>query len=171
MRCFHLRSVFNLCTLFEVIYSNLMLFTFSDAESLAITDITFPQRITTNAAVQKSNHFLSFTQRTHEREIRYNLTAFGKVFHFVLQPESRFIAPSFTVEHCTGNLSKSIPSGADLSHCFHHGRIDNDSTSSAVFDLCNGLVSLHKFEPTFIASYACISNDLLLGFQYFVLVM
>jgi hypothetical protein len=131
----------------------LILFQFPDertktAETLGISDITLPQRITTNTTLHKSNHFLTFTQRYYEREIRYNLTAFGKSFHFILTPERRFIAPSFTVEHCSGNHSKPIPSGTDLSHCFHRGRVDNDSASSAVFDLCNGLVSVQKFEVT-----------------------
>ncbi|XP_028407987.1 A disintegrin and metalloproteinase with thrombospondin motifs 9-like [Dendronephthya gigantea] len=109
-----------------------------------IIDITSPQRVTTNRSRQMSNHFLTFAQRNHEGEIRYNLTAFGQKFHFVLNPERRFIAPSFYIENYSSNQAKSIPSGADLSHCFYRGRVHDDAASSAVFDLCNGMRGAFK---------------------------
>ena len=119
------------------------------SNALRVIDITTPQRTTTNASAHNSNHFLTFTQTNHVQEIRYNITAFGKVIHFILKPERRFIGPAFTVEHCSGNHSESIPSGADLSHCFYRGRVYNDSASSAVFDLCSGMVSLRTLKSTF----------------------
>ena len=109
-----------------------------------IIDITLPQR--TNAASHRSNHFLTFSRTSQESELHYNLSAFGRVFEFELRPEKSFIAPSFSVEHCSGNLSQSIPSGVDLSHCFYRGSVRNDPVSSAVFDLCNGMVSFASFD-------------------------
>ena len=35
----------------------------------------------------------------------------------------------------------SVPCGSDLSHCYYRGSVLGDPISSAVFDLCNGLVS------------------------------
>ena len=76
--------------------------------------------------------------------------------HFVLKPERRFIAPSFTVEHFSGGHSEVIPSGADLLHCFYRGKVDNDSASSAVFDLCSGMVSTCNLLLTrFVIGYSC----------------
>lgn len=106
------------------------------------SQIVVPRRISADTNGGGFHHFLSFAQQSGDEEMRYNLTAFGKVYKFVLRPKRNFISPSFNVEHyTTANLTKPIPTGVDLSHCFYRGTICNDTTSSAAFDLCGGMVS------------------------------
>ena len=107
-----------------------------------LVDVASPRVVTGDAASPRSTPFLGFVEKTRNRgEVRYNVTAFGEVYQFVLRPERRFIAPSFTVEHFSGNQSISVPCGSDLSHCYYRGHVLDDPVSSAVFDLCNGMVS------------------------------
>ena len=73
-------------------------------------------------------------------EIRYKLSAFGKDYTFILKRENRFLSAALTVEHFTANQSITIPYGANLTHCYYRGVIHGDAVSSAVFDLCYGMV-------------------------------
>ncbi|XP_046840031.1 A disintegrin and metalloproteinase with thrombospondin motifs 9-like [Xenia sp. Carnegie-2017] len=109
------------------------------------SQIVVPRRISADTNGGGFHHFLSFAQQSGDEEMRYNLTAFGKVYKFVLRPKRNFISPSFNVEHyTTANLTKPIPTGVDLSHCFYRGTICNDTTSSAAFDLCGGMRGAFK---------------------------
>lgn len=110
-----------------------------------LVDVASPRVVTGDAASPRSTPFLGFVEKTRNRgEVRYNVTAFGEVYQFVLRPERRFIAPSFTVEHFSGNQSISVPCGSDLSHCYYRGHVLDDPVSSAVFDLCNGMRGAFK---------------------------
>lgn len=72
--------------------------------------------------------------------VHYRLTAFGRTFQFRLERDYSFVSPMLTVEHVYSD-TRRLPFAGDLQHCFYHGEIKGDPNSTAVFNLCNGLVS------------------------------
>ena len=72
--------------------------------------------------------------------VYYRLTAFGRTFQFRLEQDDSFVSPMLTVEHVYSD-TRRLPFAGDLQHCFYRGEILGDPNSTAVFNLCNGLVS------------------------------
>ena len=72
--------------------------------------------------------------------VYYRLAAFGQTFRFRLERDASFISPALNVEHIYSDLRR-LPFTGNLQHCFYRGEIQGEPNSTAVFNLCNGLVS------------------------------
>ena len=73
--------------------------------------------------------------------VYYRLAAFGQTFRFRLERDASFISPALNVEHIYSDLRR-LPFSGNLQHCFYRGEIQGEPNSTAVFNLCNGLVSI-----------------------------
>lgn len=90
----------------------------------------------------QNKQFLSYNNRVPDSELLYyHVTAFGRTFKFKLVRDRSFVSPGLEVEHVF-NDSVSIPYRGELGHCFYNGGLEEDSLSTVLFNLCNGLVSL-----------------------------
>ena len=72
--------------------------------------------------------------------VYYRLAAFGQIFRFRLERDASFLSPALNVEHIYGDFRR-LPFSGNLQHCFYRGEIQGEPNSTAVFNLCNGLVS------------------------------
>ena len=72
--------------------------------------------------------------------VYYRLAAFGQTFRFRLERDASFISPALNVEYIYSDLRR-LPFSGNLQHCFYRGEIQGEPNSTAVFNLCNGLVS------------------------------
>lgn len=87
--------------------------------------------------------FLSFDDKDDNSEsLYYKVTAFGRTFNLKLTRDRSFISPGLSVEYVY-SWDKTLELPGDLGHCFYKGKLQ-DSHSSAVFNLCNGIVSNHS---------------------------
>lgn len=86
-------------------------------------------------------HFIKYGQsRLRTGTVYYRLAAFGRTFHLRLKRGDSFVSPMLTVEHVY-NDARRLPFAGDLRHCFYRGGLHGDPNSTAVFNLCHGLVS------------------------------
>lgn len=86
-------------------------------------------------------HFIKYEHRgLRTGTVYYRLAAFGRTFQFRLERDDSFVSPVLTVEHVYSD-TRRLPLAGDLQHCFYSGEIQGDPNSTAVFNLCNGLVS------------------------------
>lgn len=86
-------------------------------------------------------HFIKYDEdRVRTGTVYYRLAAFGRTFQFTLARDDSFLSPRLTVEHVYTD-SRRLPFAGNLQHCFYRGEIQGDPNSTAVFNLCNGLVS------------------------------
>ena len=86
-------------------------------------------------------HFIKYGQSgLRTGTLYYRLTAFGRTFHLRLERDDSFVSPLLTVEHVYSDVGR-LPFAGDLRHCFYRGDLRGDPDSTAVFNLCNGLVS------------------------------
>lgn len=86
-------------------------------------------------------HFIKYEHRgLRTGTVYYRLAAFGRTFQFRLERDDSFVSPVLTVEHVYSD-TRRLPFAGDLQHCFYSGKIQGDPNSTAVFNLCNGLVS------------------------------
>lgn len=106
-------------------------------------EITLVERINRNGRRHSPHkHFIKYEQSgLRTGTVYYKLSAFGRTFIFRLEQDGSFVSPALTVEHVYSD-TRRLPFAGDLQHCFYHGEIQGESNSTAVFNLCNGLVSL-----------------------------
>lgn len=109
------------------------------------TDTVIPQRINEAGKPYEEEHnFIKYSGNGNENDsgrVFYKLVAFGETFEFDLQQDHSFVSPAFTVEHAFSETHR-IPFAGNLLHCFYRGRVNRDPVSSAVLNICNGLVSV-----------------------------
>ena len=92
---------------------------------------------------QDGQNFINYTSTesaSYPDRLFYKLSAFGKTFLLDLRQDSGFISPTLTVEHVYSEKHR-IPYSGHLQHCFYRGQVNQDPVSSAVLNVCNGLVS------------------------------
>lgn len=91
--------------------------------------------------------FLSLDDKDYSPEILYyNVTAFGRTFNLKLTQDRSFVSPGLSVEYVF-SWDNRLEQRPDLGFCLYKGLLE-DIHSSAVFNLCNGLVS-NYFYKTF----------------------
>ena len=81
-----------------------------------------------------------------EKNVRYEIPAFGRQFLLDLTYTKDFISPTFVVQYHSGNYTW-LDEGhkrKGVSRCFYKGTINNDTASRAVLSLCEGMVSFCK---------------------------
>ena len=93
--------------------------------------------------------------------IYYNFPAFGRNFNLRLEREDCFLSQQLTVEHVYSDTQRLSFAG-DLGHCFHRGNLQGEPNSTAVFNLCDGLVSKIPFVAHFCESRAVTTPTTLL---------
>ena len=105
-------------------------------------EVTIPERVNRHGKRHSPHkHFIKYEHSGLRIGIvYYRLTAFGRTFLFRLERDNSFVSPTLTVEHVFTD-TRRLPFAGDLQHCFYRGEIQGDPNSTAVFNLCNGLVS------------------------------
>ena len=105
-------------------------------------EITTVERVNRNGQrYSPHRHFMSYGQSgLRTGTLYYRLAAFGHYFNLRLERDDSFLSPLLTVEHVY-NDARRLPFAGDLRHCFYRGDLQGDPNSTAVFNLCNGLVS------------------------------
>lgn len=87
-------------------------------------------------------HFIKYEHSgVRTGTVYYRLTAFERTFQFRLERDDSFVSPALTVEHVYSD-ARRLPFAGDLQHCFYRGEVQGDPNSTAVFNLCNGLVGV-----------------------------
>ena len=100
-------------------------------------------------------HFIKYEQSgLRTGAVYYRLAAFGRTFQFRLEQDVSFVSPALTVEHVYSD-TRRLPFAGDLQHCFYRGEIQGDPNSTAVFNLCHGLVSSLLILP-FARIFLCV---------------
>lgn len=109
-------------------------------------EVTTVQRVNRNGQPYSHNkHFIKYGQSSHiTGPIYYKLPAFGRNFNLRLEREDGFLSHALTVEHVYTD-ARRLPFAGDLRHCFYRGDLPGESNSTAVFNLCHGLVSTLSF--------------------------
>lgn len=78
----------------------------------------------------------------HDSTTRLLLDAFGQRLHLMLQPDSGFLAPGFTLQtvgRSPGSEAQHLDPTGDLAHCFYSGTVNGDPNSAAALSLCEGV--------------------------------
>lgn len=93
-----------------------------------------------NAVFPTHKQFLSFDDKDNSSEsVYYNITAFGRTFNLELTRDRSIVSPELSVEYVF-SWDNRLEQRPDLGFCLYKGKRE-DSHSSAMFNLCNGLVS------------------------------
>ena len=123
-------------------------------------EVTTPERVSQTGRHQPLHKHFTRYEHSGERTgiLYYKLSAFGRSFQFRLKQNSKFVAPLFTVEHVYSDTQR-LPFAGDLLHCFYQGNIQGDPLSNAVFNLCNGLVSVFNFASDLQLIFAAWFSD------------
>lgn len=105
-------------------------------------EVTIVERVNRNGKRHSPHkHFIKYEHSgLRTGTVYYRLAAFGRTFQFRLERDDSFVSPVLTVEHVYSDTQR-LPFAGDLQHCFYRGEIQGDPNSTAVFNLCNGLVS------------------------------
>ena len=108
--------------------------------------MTIVERVNHNEKrLSPHKHFIKYEQSgLTTGTVHYRLVAFGRTFKFRLDQDNSHVSPMLTVEHVHSD-TRRLPFAGDLRHCFYRGDLHGDPNSTAVFNLCNGLVSAHLF--------------------------
>lgn len=81
-----------------------------------------------------------------EAELFYNVTVFGHELHLRLQPNSRLVAPSATMEWWEESGRKNSQP-IEHTRCFYTGEVSNVEDTSVAISNCDGLVGHHILPP------------------------
>ena len=105
--------------------------------------MVIPERIIQNGSLYYSRE--NFIKHSNEgrrtKTLFYRLVAFGSIFVFHLKEQRGLLAPKFVLEHVF-NRTHRVPNAEDLDQCVYGGKVSGDPVSTAIFNLCHGLVSL-----------------------------
>lgn len=111
-------------------------------------EVTKVQRVNRNGQPYSHNkRFIKYGQSSLiTGPIYYKLPAFGRNFNLRLEREDGFLSHALTVEHVYTD-ARRLPFAGDLRQCFYSGNLPGEPNSTAVFNLCHGLVSTLSFSP------------------------
>lgn len=85
--------------------------------------------------------FLSFdSSGQNSGSLYYNVNAFGKILNLELTQDRSTVSPRLNVEYIFSDVQKLQLPG-DLGYCLYKARVRNSSSSSGIFNVCNGIVS------------------------------
>lgn len=100
------------------------------------------ERVSRNGrSLSPHKHFIKYEHSSvRTGTVFYRLVAFGRTFLFRLERDNSHLSPLLNVEHVY-NRTRRLSFAGDLRHCFYRGDLQGDLNSTAVLNLCNGLVS------------------------------
>jgi len=117
----------------------------------------FPTRLSGSEWIKNHDvHKRDVSSQEHQDVVSFKFSAYGRQYLFDLSFTKDFISPNVVVERHDGNYSW-IEDGFEggLSDCFYIGKVNNDSSSRAVFNLCDGLVSVQFLFSPSLSLYIC----------------
>ena len=105
-------------------------------------EITVVERVSRNGRrLSPHKHFIKYEHSgVRTGTVFYRLVAFGRTFLFRLDRDNSHLSPLLNVEHVY-DRTRRLSFAGDLRHCFYRGDLQGDLNSTAVLNLCNGLVS------------------------------
>ena len=105
-------------------------------------EITVVERVSRNGRrLSPHKHFIKYEHSgIRTGTVFYRLVAFGRTFLFRLDRDNSHLSPLLNVEHVF-DRTRRLSFAGDLRHCFYRGDLQGDLNSTAVLNLCNGLVS------------------------------
>lgn len=105
-------------------------------------EITVVERVSRNGRrLSPHKHFIKYEHSgIRTGTVFYRLVAFGRTFLFRLDRDNSHLSPLLNVEHVY-DRTRRLSFAGDLRHCFYRGDLQGDLNSTAVLNLCNGLVS------------------------------
>ncbi|XP_076766827.1 A disintegrin and metalloproteinase with thrombospondin motifs 1 [Xylocopa sonorina] len=97
-----------------------------------------PQNRFSTVTRHDSGHFRLPTAETWDSHPRYEFTAFGRRFRFLLAHDTSFVSPSIKITHMSKDVVRRVHPGHELD-CFYSGIVDGDPRSAVTVSLCQGM--------------------------------
>ncbi|XP_021356963.1 A disintegrin and metalloproteinase with thrombospondin motifs 9-like [Mizuhopecten yessoensis] len=127
-------------------------------------EVVYPVRLNAESANQHEIHKRDITFNAddlNEQKVVYMFPAYGRQFLFDLSFTKDFISPeNVLVEKHENNYTWSEDGFDDsLEKCFYTGTVNNDTSSRAVFSLCDGMSGMFDMQGERYTLEPCSTDD------------